>query len=599
MAQSVQDVQRTSILRMLDLGQATPWKVMVYDKFCQEVIAPLLKVGSLRNHGVTLHLSLNNDRLPVEVPAVYFVEPTEDSIQKICEDLGKSLYMSCYINFSSAVTRGLLEKLARGAMEANAAQKIAGVFDRYVSFVSLSPSLFSLNLPCAYETLHSPSITDQIVLQYVERIVDGLLSMLITLKALPVIRCPAGDVAERVGRRLEERLRELLSRGELTDIFSAVAGGTRASDNGPRPVLCVLDRDMDLVTMVHHTWTYQALVQDVLGLRLNKLSVPVDDDPNKFKSYDVDETDAFWAAHARDDFPDVTKAVGETVDEFNKKRAAMAATEVTDGSHATDLASAISALPEMTEKKRSLDMHTNIATALMDAIKSRQLDKFYCVEDEFGSQSLSTAISQLEELLKDPHGTCVDKTRAAMVLYLSKSSISASQFAGIVEALNSCGGDAAGLVYLQHLSSVRNMSLPSFAPTAPSSGGSLGGTASSMFGGLAGKMQGVAAGMSNMMNIASKRELLICQILEGLMEQKTTGVVENYLYLDPKSSASEAPRMRAPFQRAIAFVVGGGNYVELQSLQEWAQTHKRSVIYGSTDMVSPTQFVDELSQLGK
>ena len=33
------------------------------------------------------------------------------------------------------------------------------------------------------------------------------------------------------------------------------------------------------------------------------------------------------------------------------------------------LASAINALPEMTEKKRSVDMHTNLATALVNEIK--------------------------------------------------------------------------------------------------------------------------------------------------------------------------------------------------------------------------------------
>ena len=31
-----------------------------------------------------------------------------------------------------------------------------------------------------------------------------------------------------------------------------------------RPVLVILDRNMDLCTPLHHTWTYQALVHDVL-----------------------------------------------------------------------------------------------------------------------------------------------------------------------------------------------------------------------------------------------------------------------------------------------------------------------------------------------
>lgn len=36
--------------------EAVSWKVLVYDKFGCDVIAPLLKVGELRDNGVTLHL---------------------------------------------------------------------------------------------------------------------------------------------------------------------------------------------------------------------------------------------------------------------------------------------------------------------------------------------------------------------------------------------------------------------------------------------------------------------------------------------------------------------------------------------------------------
>jgi len=37
----------------------------------------------------------------------------------------------------------------------------------------------------------------------------------------------------------------------------------------------------------------------------------------------------------------------------------------------------------------------------------------------------------------------------------------------------------------------------------------------------------------------------------------------------------------------------------MQSVQEWAQAHGRQVTYGSTDLVSPAQFMEELSLLGR
>lgn len=36
-----------------------------------------------------------------------------------------------------------------------------------------------------------------------------------------------------------------------------------------------MDRDIDLPVMLSHTWTYQALVHDLLGMKLNKIQLEV------------------------------------------------------------------------------------------------------------------------------------------------------------------------------------------------------------------------------------------------------------------------------------------------------------------------------------
>lgn len=40
-----------------------------------------------------------------------------------------------------------------------------------------------------------------------------------------------------------------------------------------RPLLVLVDRNIDLATPLHHTWTYQALVHDVL-VRINLMLLP-------------------------------------------------------------------------------------------------------------------------------------------------------------------------------------------------------------------------------------------------------------------------------------------------------------------------------------
>ena len=46
-----------------------------------------------------------------------------------------------------------------------------------------------------------------------------------------------------------------------------------------------------------------------------------------------------------------------------------------------------SSLPELLQKKRFLDMHTTIATALLDCIKARKLDVYFETEEKLMSQS--------------------------------------------------------------------------------------------------------------------------------------------------------------------------------------------------------------------
>merc|ERR1719456_1883479 len=144
------------------------------------------------------------------------------------------------------------------------------------------------------------------------------------------------------------------------------------------------------------------------------------------------------------------------------------------------------------------------------------------------------------------------------------------------------------------------MMSPSANPSAQSttSGAGLMGSMARFATGMQAASEGMlAVGMKGLKTIvASDKPSPVCQIMDGLMEQKPGGITENYLYLDPKAPPSapgcEAPRIRAPFRRGIAFVIGGGNYPEMQSLQDWAQKHPgRQVSYGSTDLVAPMQFV--------
>lgn len=121
------------------------WKLLIYDSNGQDIISPLLNVKELRECGVTLHLRLHSDRDAIpDVPAIYFVSPTDENVQRICSDLRSRLYDRFYLNFITAVSREKLEQLAAAALQGNCAGSVKKVYDQYVDFISLEQDMFVL-----------------------------------------------------------------------------------------------------------------------------------------------------------------------------------------------------------------------------------------------------------------------------------------------------------------------------------------------------------------------------------------------------------------------------------------------------------------------
>ena len=60
------------------------------------------------------------------------------------------------------------------------------------------------------------------------------------------------------------------------------------------------------------------------------------------------------------------------------------------------MTSAVSSLPALLEKKRLIDMHTSLATAILDQIKARKLDQFFEYEEKIMSkQTLDKSLMQV------------------------------------------------------------------------------------------------------------------------------------------------------------------------------------------------------------
>ncbi|KAG9114438.1 Vesicle trafficking between the ER and Golgi, partial [Ceratobasidium sp. 392] len=290
-SQAVQ-ISRPGTPAVQNQAAAPVWKVLVLDEQSKDVLATVLRVQDLRDSGVTLHVQLHSHRPPLpDVPAIYLVAPTLANVQRIAEDLTQNLYESSHISFTSPLPRAILEEFAALVARDGTSELVAQVLDQYLDFLVPSPSLFSLLPPTksktqvegeggstvkgnSYALLNSPKATEEDIEGEVDRIANGLFSVIVTLGQVPYIRSPRGNAAEMIARKLESKIRDHLH-GSSTARSSGGPGLFSQSEGSglgglSRPVLILWDRNLDLVPMLSHSWTYQALVHDVMDMRLSR-----------------------------------------------------------------------------------------------------------------------------------------------------------------------------------------------------------------------------------------------------------------------------------------------------------------------------------------
>lgn len=368
--------------------------------------------------------------------------------------------------------------------------------------------------------------------------------------------------------------------------------------------------------------------------------------------FDVDTaTDKFWASHTGSPFPTLAvefdnevKSYQSAADEINRFAKGIGAGDDFLGSAAPSagtiadleekgLSRFVDRLPALREQKREIDIHKVIAPALLERIKAREIDTLFFSEEPLLTRQSATSAEAKEIaaiVTSGKVGTVEDRLRLFLIWFLtSKTSAPADLVASMEQALDAAGADMRAVAFVKRAKAFADssaglpMTLAAPSPI-PGSMAAASGAAGSSGGGLITSIfETMYSGVRALLPKSANYQ--ITRIVEALMDLRGAqlGIEESYLYLDPKLAtkqtgpgAAPVPRKTTPFHDAIVFVIGGGNFVEHQNLADLAKrssqaagaagvssatvsgvAHKR-IIYGTTEIVHPTKFLEMLGQLG-
>ena len=574
-----------------------------------------------------------------------------------------------------------MEDFAAQIAEAGTAESVAQMYDQYLNFIVGEPDLFSLGMgKDTYWALNSAQATDEEIDALVDKTVSGLFSVVATMGkfghvnvealaylatgSIPIIRCPRGGPAEMITAKLDRKLRDHILNSK-DNLFSSHGQRPSSATGTPssRPVLVVVDRNVDLIPMLSHSWTYQSLVHDVLKMHLNRITMEtlVDtENPSKGKikrAYDLNSNDFFWTRNAEIPFPQVAEDIDreltkykDDASEVTRKTGVSSIEDLNEtGSSATHLKAVITLLPELRERKAILDMHMNIATALLEGIKSRQLDNFFQIEENITKQTKAQMLELLNDAEKGKEP--LDKLRLFIIWFLStEQEVSRGEMDRFEEALTSSGADITALAYVKRVRDETRMTMMTSAPSQPTQTS----TDSNLFrgfssisnrltdrlgaGALGTNFENLISGVKNF--LPANKDITITKIVESLMDPASASSsaiakTEDYLYFDPRSANARGTMPGAPssrqgqqnatggfgpgttatfgqrrqgFSEAIVFTAGGGSMDEYGNLQDWAKRTsavqgpggpRRRIVYGSTEIVNAEDFVGVAARLGR
>ena len=405
MSLSSDDIERGPSDTSAD-GHQKAYLALIVDTHTLRIVSGACRQYDIMERGVTVVEQIEKTRQPLsDLDAVYFLSPTEQSVEMLLKDhkASNALYRYSHAFFSGPLPEKLFDALAKEEAFVN---RCYSLFELNVDYVAFEPRVFHCDKPLTIRYLRGNDMN--VMTSIIRRHVDCITSVCASLKEKPVIRYMA--------RSTVSNLSEKIALGFKREI-DALAG---AMDRLHKPfknkgtTFLILDRSIESCGLLLHEFSYQSLALDVLdgaegnGVKwsLGLESSMLGDDggmsvlpsftyksvngkgEEEMKHSVLSDHDDLWVRYRHWHVKDVSEGTTHDIREFSKNHN-LAKLQKSDGINRrnsdADAMDLLRGLPEYQDILAKYSLHIELSKECFDVIEKAKLMEIGKVEQELAT----------------------------------------------------------------------------------------------------------------------------------------------------------------------------------------------------------------------
>jgi len=620
-------VQRRFLNDVFDQAQAaySGWKILIVDDPSMRVISSAVGMYDIMERNVSLVEALDKKRAPFkDMAAMYILSPTKDSVEKLIldfEDKNKLLYGdSVFVYFLGPIPKHLVDMIMKCK---HLIKRLKALSEINADYLVKEDRAYQLEVKADYNDFFSRRSASR---EAENAISSKLVTLCASLNEYPYIRYKeSSGLTSSLARTFKTKMDEFV--GANPDWWYHGSGNSgKQSTELERSTLLLLDRSMDCLTPLMHDFTYQPMVQDLLTVDGNKITVDVEgaDNPDDMDKKDVllNDKDKLWVElrglHIAQVIEVLSTRISETVNSGSGNALSGSGKDVS----LSELASALKALPEYREVMAKLSQHMHMSRECMDSFTKMGLldlsdleQTLGTGEDEDGDKAdTDELVGMVEDALLRMHDS-TSRLRLILIALLAKNKIGRS---GRDRMLRAAKLDRDQMLAMENLLKISG-SGGKYSPEKKKKSKGTG-----LFGSKKNKEDSddenayassrYTPVMKNILNelVANSLSLdefpsvvpMPASTISSSKTDKTSartarkkkGATDKWSTVGG-SKKSTNQDITFSGSRSLVFMVGGMSYSELRVASKIMQKSSREIIIGSTDFISASDFIKKLDSV--